>query len=159
MCAVRREEGVPGDLSRKAQTGLTAWKTTIIAGNGPSKLVHAFSPAMNGKCRQCHALDPWCWRTLWAWMACIANDDAGSFSHPPPQPSILPFPFSWWGNVYVEINIPSAAEKPMVPVVRLTDVSTGPEYTLVEVLLYVHRNRRFIRDGSPGRPPRLSHSS
>ena len=26
------------------------------------------------------------------------------------------------------------------------------------VLLYVHRNRRFIRDGSPGRPPRLSHS-
>ena len=23
----------------------------------------------------------------------------------------------------------------------------------VEVLLYVHRNRRFIRDGSPGRPP------
>ena len=26
----------------------------------------------------------------------------------------------------------------------------------VEVLLYVHRNRRFIRDGSPGRPPRLS---
>ena len=29
---------------------------------------------------------------------------------------------------------------------------------VVEVLLYVHRNRRFIRDGSPGRPPRLSHS-
>ena len=27
------------------------------------------------------------------------------------------------------------------------------------MLLYVHRNRRFIRDGSPGRPPRLSHSS
>ena len=26
----------------------------------------------------------------------------------------------------------------------------------VEVLLNVHRNRRFIRDGSPGRPPRLS---
>ena len=26
------------------------------------------------------------------------------------------------------------------------------------MLLYVHRNRRFIRDGSPGRPPRLSHS-
>ena len=26
---------------------------------------------------------------------------------------------------------------------------------LVEVLLYVHRNRRFIRDGTPGRPPRL----
>ena len=30
---------------------------------------------------------------------------------------------------------------------------------VVEVLLYVHRNRRFIRVGSPGRPPRLSHSS
>ena len=29
----------------------------------------------------------------------------------------------------------------------------------VEVLLYVHRNRRFIMDGCPGRPPRLSHSS
>ena len=29
----------------------------------------------------------------------------------------------------------------------------------VEVLLYVHRNRRLIRDGSPGRPPRLPHSS
>ena len=29
----------------------------------------------------------------------------------------------------------------------------------LSVLLYVHRNRRFIRDGSPGRPPRLSHSS
>ena len=27
------------------------------------------------------------------------------------------------------------------------------------MLLYVHRNRRLIRDGSPGRPPRLSHSS
>ena len=30
---------------------------------------------------------------------------------------------------------------------------------LVEVLLYAHRNRRFIRDGSQGRPPRHSHSS
>ena len=29
----------------------------------------------------------------------------------------------------------------------------------VEVLLYVHRNHRLIRDGSPGRPPPLSHSS
>ena len=32
-------------------------------------------------------------------------------------------------------------------------------YVVVEVLFYVHRNRRFIRDGSPGRPPRLSHST
>ena len=30
---------------------------------------------------------------------------------------------------------------------------------LVEVLFYVHRNPKFIRDGSPGCPPRLSHSS
>ena len=27
-----------------------------------------------------------------------------------------------------------------------------------EVLPYVHRNRRFVRDGSQGRPPRLSHT-
>ena len=32
-------------------------------------------------------------------------------------------------------------------------------FVVVEVLLYVHRNRRFIMDGSPGCPPRLSHSS
>ena len=30
---------------------------------------------------------------------------------------------------------------------------------VVEVLLYVHRNRRLTRDGSPGRPPRHSDSS
>ena len=29
----------------------------------------------------------------------------------------------------------------------------------VEVLLYIHRNCRLIRDGSPGQPPQLSHSS
>ena len=33
------------------------------------------------------------------------------------------------------------------------------EDVLVEVLLYLHRKRRFIRGGSPGRPPRLLHSS
>ena len=32
------------------------------------------------------------------------------------------------------------------------------DWLMVEVLLYVHRNRRFISDGSPGRPLRLSHS-
>ena len=37
--------------------------------------------------------------------------------------------------------------------------SDAPPTDVVEVLLYVHRNRRLIRDGSPGRPPRLSHSS
>ena len=35
----------------------------------------------------------------------------------------------------------------------------GQSDLMVEVLLYVHRNRRLIRDRSPGRPPRLSHSS
>ena len=29
----------------------------------------------------------------------------------------------------------------------------------LKYLLYVHRNHMFIRDGSPGRPSRLSHSS
>ena len=32
-------------------------------------------------------------------------------------------------------------------------------HVVFEVLLYVHRNRRFITEGSPGRPPRLSHGS
>ena len=41
------------------------------------------------------------------------------------------------------------------------DKAVIDEWTIVvvEVLLYVHRNRGLIRDGSPGRPPRLSHSS
>ena len=43
---------------------------------------------------------------------------------------------------------------------KSAETSTRDIPTIVaEVLLYVHRNRRFIRDGSPGRPPRLSHSS
>ena len=29
----------------------------------------------------------------------------------------------------------------------------------VEELLYVHRNRRLIRDRNPGRPPQLSHTA
>ena len=32
-------------------------------------------------------------------------------------------------------------------------------HTVGWVLFYVHRNRRLSRDGSPGRPPRPSHSS
>ena len=36
---------------------------------------------------------------------------------------------------------------------QYTDIDVG------WVLLYVHRNHRLIRDGSPRRPPRLSHSS
>ena len=35
----------------------------------------------------------------------------------------------------------------------------SPVVVVVEVLLYVHRNRRLIRDGSRGRSPRLSHNS
>ena len=35
----------------------------------------------------------------------------------------------------------------------------GAVWLIVEVLLYDRRNRRLIRGGSPGRPPRLSHSS
>ena len=37
-------------------------------------------------------------------------------------------------------------------------LSSKSENVVVEVLLYVHRNRRLLRDGSPGRPRRLSHS-
>ena len=33
------------------------------------------------------------------------------------------------------------------------------QVVVVEVLLYLHRNGRLIRDGNPGRPPRLSRSS
>ena len=35
----------------------------------------------------------------------------------------------------------------------------GHSTAVIKVLLYVHRNRRFIREGSPGRPLPLSHSS
>jgi len=35
----------------------------------------------------------------------------------------------------------------------------GQSGLMVEVLLYIHRNRRFIRDRSPGCPPWPSHSS
>ena len=44
-------------------------------------------------------------------------------------------------------------------VLSVTHVHVCPERLVVEVLLYLHRNRRLIRDGSPGRTPRLSHSS
>ena len=42
---------------------------------------------------------------------------------------------------------------------ELSDGCTAHSRLLLEVLLYVHRNRRLIRDGSPGCPPRFSHSS
>ena len=41
----------------------------------------------------------------------------------------------------------------------LVDVNPAVVVVVVEVLLYVHKNRRLIRDGNPGRPPRLSPSS
>ena len=49
--------------------------------------------------------------------------------------------------------------KVILSTLELWILSGFSQVSLVEVLLYVHRNRRFIRDGSPGRPPRLSHSS
>ena len=66
----------------------------------------------------------------------------------------------WWNNVerFVDVEV-------LLYVHRnrrfIKDGSPGRprNFADVEVLLYVHRNRRFIRDGSPGRPPRLSHSS
>ena len=42
---------------------------------------------------------------------------------------------------------------------RLQCLMSSPLEVDIEVLLYIHRNQRLIRDGSPGRPPRLSHSS
>ena len=45
------------------------------------------------------------------------------------------------------------------PFFVLLSFSAAPASVEVEVLLYVHRNRRLIRDRSQGRPPRLSHSS
>ena len=57
------------------------------------------------------------------------------------------------------------AEPLPLPVLRFSDHVThrlcqqSRLLKLVAVFLYVHRNRRFIRDGSPIRPPRLSHSS
>ena len=52
-------------------------------------------------------------------------------------------------------------EKPFsfISVNILVQADVAVVVVVVEVLLYVHRNRRFIRHGSPGRPPRLSHSS
>ena len=57
--------------------------------------------------------------------------------------------------------------RPVSPVISLCPHQpprTSPSIRLsptwmVGVLLYVHRNRRFIRDGSPGRQPPLTHSS
>ena len=65
----------------------------------------------------------------------------------------LPTGYSWGENEHLYGLLPSH-----VPL-KTTNYSRLFGFTRVEVLLYVHTNRRFIRDGSPGRPPRLSHSS
>ena len=44
---------------------------------------------------------------------------------------------------------------PLVVVVVVVVAAVVASLLAAEVLLYVHRNRRFIRDGSPGRPPPL----
>ena len=50
--------------------------------------------------------------------------------------------------------------KPRTPISIFTQLlSYERETELSSVLLYVHRDVGSIRDGSPGRPPRLSHSS
>ena len=56
----------------------------------------------------------------------------------------------------------SMAEPLPLPVLRVSDHVTHPLcqqsrlLKLVAVLLYVHRNRSFTRDGSPARPPSVS---
>ena len=62
---------------------------------------------------------------------------------PPPSPSLIS------NLAFVDVK-----QHGQDPSARL-DESKIMEYVLklVEVLLYVHRNRRFIRDVSPGRPP------
>ena len=57
-------------------------------------------------------------------------------------------------------RVEEGCSKAMLPVYFSCTVFDATEdVVVVEVLLCVHRNRRLIRDGSPGRPPRLSHSS
>ena len=53
--------------------------------------------------------------------------------------------FDFCLNLFCTPRVPSCDTLTLSSFVKLD--------TLVEVLLYVHRNRRFIRDGSPGRPP------
>ena len=42
-----------------------------------------------------------------------------------------------------------------VGVLRKTFRVDSIQMCIAEVSLYVHKNRRFISDGSPGRPPRF----
>ena len=65
----------------------------------------------------------------------------------------VPCSFEGMGFLSLHLHLVLVGEKNNIVVQCLFDNMT------VEVLLYVHRNRRLIRDGRPGRPPRLSHSS
>ena len=75
-----------------------------------------------------------------------------------------------WCDVFDFVPEGSASSSSTVKIswdaIRLRWLLFPPVYLLgpfpfgvVEVLLYVHTNHRRIRDGSPGRPSRLSHSS
>ena len=55
------------------------------------------------------------------------------------------------------VSVPSHAGHLLTPSLIVRTVIVDVKLGLV--LLYVHRNRRLIRDGRPGRPPQLSHSS
>ena len=56
-------------------------------------------------------------------------------------------------NSSLLVNVPSFVKHHYPGTVDLVVI------VVVEVLLNVHRNRRFIRDGISGRPPRLSYNS
>ena len=66
---------------------------------------------------------------------------------------------SLWYIRPVVIPCPPSASPLPCPPVLYSCPPVSSSLPVVEVLLYVHRNRSLIRDGSPGRPPRLSHSS
>ena len=74
-------------------------------------------------------------------------------------------PVIWWTLLYHDkrmaadkaLEINNVSSSPMVGPLDLLFWSLRDLFGFSSVLLYVHRNRRFIRDGSPGRPPRLSH--
>ena len=59
-------------------------------------------------------------------------------------------------------NFPFGAQIAVNKLVATQTVQIIPGYIFLgddEMLLYIDRNCRLIRDGSPGRPPQFSHSS
>ena len=69
----------------------------------------------------------------------------------------LTFSKSLSPNNYRSSAVLTVNSRLYLPHWRFPEISRN--VVVVEVLLYVHRSRKFIRDGSPERPPRLSHSS